>query len=272
MNSDPDDTDFRFKTKEDADAFRETIYAAGLRYGRPIYWHDREQAFPKRITGASCFFLRFSGAYVGVTAAHVVREYQMALNSIGSLVCQLYLEPFDLDGALIDIDDEIDIATFSISERQWKETSSNAFDVSLSWPPKGAIARRAKIQLIGYPENIRLIDPIERTGVFQAWGALGFVEDISDREIIVVYDPKTTIGTPTRPPLGYNMSGCSGGPAIIHEDRNGLHLWHPVGLIIGGSALSQGEATEFDMIRIRRIDCIEVGGRIRRSETGWQAK
>ena len=57
-----------------------------------------------------------------------------------------------------------------------------------------------------------------------------------------------------RPPLGYNTSGCSGGPAIIHEARGGLHLWHPVGMIVGGPKFGQGDAAEFDMIRMRRID------------------
>jgi hypothetical protein len=92
----------------------------------------------------------------------------------------------------------------------------------------------------------------------------------TDSEILLVCDPKKVVGAPTLPPLGYNMSGCSGGPAIIHEDRGGLHLWHPVGLIVGGPKLGEGDAAEFDMIRVRRIDCIEPNGHIRRAaNTGW---
>jgi hypothetical protein len=59
------------------------------------------------------------------------------------------------------------------------------------------------IQLIGYPENIRVIDPRDRSAVFQAWGAVDFVEDYTDEEIVLVYDPKKVLGAPTRPPLGY---------------------------------------------------------------------
>ncbi len=270
MRPTPDNANFQFKTKAEADAFRETIYLVGLRYGRPICWHDNNKPFPKEVTGASCFFLQFSTAYIGVTAAHVVREYQRARTVTPSLVCQLYLMAFDLEGALIDIDDAVDIATFSISEHGLKATSSDPFDVSFSWPPMGVVKRDAAIQLVGYPENIRIIDPAEQSAVFQAWGALSFVEDFNDSEILLVYDPKGVIGAPTPPPLGYNMSGCSGGPAIIHETRGGLHLWHPVGLIVGGPKLGEGTAAEFDMIRIRRIDCIEPTGHIRRAaETGW---
>jgi hypothetical protein len=178
--------------------------------------------------------------------------------------------PFNLEGSLIDIDDEIDVATFSISEQELKATSSEPFDVSSSWPPKDVVKKGAAIQLVGYPENIRIIDPADRSAVFQAWGALDYVEDFTDAEILVVYDPKTVIGVPRLPPLGYNMSGCSGGPAIIHETRGGLHVWHPVGLIISGPKRDEGGAAEFDMIRVRRIDCIGPTGLIRRAaDTGW---
>jgi len=261
---------FQFRTEQEADVFRETIYAAGLRYARPIYWHDNNRSFPKEVIGASCFFLRFPTCYIGVTAAHVFREYQRSKAAIPSLVCQLYLMPFDFEGALIDIDDELDVATFAIAERDLRTTSSHPFDVSSGWPPDGVVKRNAAIQLVGYPENIRIIDPSDRSAVFQAWGALDFVEDFSDIEILLVYSPNKVIGEPTLPPLGYNMSGCSGGPAIIHEDRGGLHLWHPVGLIVGGPKLGEGDAAEFDMIRVRRIDCIEPNGRMRRAAgTGW---
>ena len=95
------------------------------------------------------------------------------------------------------------------------------------------------------------------------------MEDFTEGEILLVYDPEKVMGAPTKPPLGYNMSGCSGGPAIIHETRNGLHVWHPVGLMMGGPKLSEGAAADFDMIRIRRIDCIQPNGRIRVADTGW---
>jgi hypothetical protein len=270
MRATLDNAHFQFRTKEDADAFRHTIYETGLRFGRPICWHDNNKPFPKDVIGASCFFLRFSACCVGVTAAHVVREYQKAKAAAPSLVCQLHLIPFDLENALIDIDDGLDIATFAILERGLTATLSDAFDVSSRWPPEGVVKAGAAIQLIGYPENIRVITPADRSVVFQAWGALGFVEDYTDSEILLVYNPNKVIGAPTLPPLGYNMSGCSGGPAIIQETRGGLHLWHPVGLIVGGPKLGEGDAAKFDMIRIRRIDCIEPDGRIRRAiSAGW---
>jgi hypothetical protein len=167
---------FGFKTMEDANAFRQEIAAAGLRYARPVCWHDNNQTFPKEIVGASCFVLRFADRLVGVTAAHVVREFQKAKATTPSIVCQLHLMPFDLEAALINNDDGLDVATFAISERQLKTTLTDAFDVSSRWPLDGVVTRDASIQLIGYPENIRVIDSVERSAVFNAWGALDFIE------------------------------------------------------------------------------------------------
>jgi hypothetical protein len=182
---------------------------------------------------ASCFVLRFADRLVGVTAAHVVREFQKAKATTPSIVCQLHLMPFDLEAALINIDDGLDVATFAISERQLKTTLTDALDVSSRWPLDGVVTRDASIQLIGYPENIRVIDAVERSAVFNAWGALDFIE------------------VPRNPPVRYP------------------HL-APSRALVGGPKFGEGDAAEFDIIRIRRIDCIQPDGHIQRdADTGW---
>jgi len=140
----------------------------------------------------------------------------------------------------------------------------------LNGPPDRLIARQMPIQLIGFPECLRVIDHAGSSVTCKAYGALALVEDYSDRDIITIYDPAQSQGMPTLLPLGFNMSGCSGGPAVIHETRNGIHRWYPVGLILRGPrGEAQGEAAKFDMIRIRRIHCIDEDGRIRAESTGW---
>jgi hypothetical protein len=261
---------FEFTKAEDANDFREIISKMGLRWARPIYWHDKNLPFPKTVTGASCFFLRLESKIIGITAAHVFRLFENTKSRTPSLLFQINLVPFNLDEALIDIDDQLDIATFEISEKDVQASLSEPIDVSVGWPADTVVKRGAAIQLVCYPENIRTIDPADRSAIFQAWGALDVIQDFSQDEIIIAYDPLKVHGAPTKPPLGYNMSGCSGGPAIIHEDRGGLHCWYPIGLIIAGPKASEGEAVEFDLIRVRRINCIEPDGRLRRSApTGW---
>jgi hypothetical protein len=111
--------------------------------------------------------------------------------------------------------------------------------------------------------------------VHGALGMLTTVDHITDREIVVIYDPaqapmEPLSGLAPAPPPRLNISGCSGGPAILHGMRRGLHRWFPVGAIVGGSGTaSEGAAREFDLIRIRRIDCIRPDGKIERRSAGW---
>ena len=231
------------------------ITEAALRWGRPIWWYDWQQPFEKlKITGASCFVLKFKTRYVGVTAAHVVRELLEARRYTPSLDCRLQLMPFNLLHAVIDLNDDLDIATFSISEQQVQNAGAQAFDVSVKWPADTIITPQMPIQLVGFPECLRVIDHAGSSVICPAYGMLALVESCSDREIITIYDPEQSRGSPTLPPLGFNMSGCSGGPAVIHETRNGIHRWYPVGLMLRGPC---GQGVDRYAIAIR-IDQLEV--------------
>jgi hypothetical protein len=116
----------------------------------------------------------------------------------------------------------------------------------------------------------------DRSAEFRAWGALAAVECVTRDEILITYDPaivEPTAWAPNLPPLGFNLSGCSGGPVLVHGTRNGLLRWFAVGLIADGpkEQAKQGEAAEFDMIRLRRIDIIQPDGTIKQpaEDTGW---
>ena len=237
-----------------ADA-RKEIFAFTLKICKPLYWHDRNLSWPKKVRGASCFVVRFAERLIMITADHVYREYQEALERTSSVVCQLDIMPFNLNDALIDRDWDLDIATFAISETQLAQIPCTAVDCTGKWPPLNPERMRA-VSIAGFPEGIRLLHPAARAATFQAYGALAAIEDFSDREIIVTYEPERdqpmAVGVP-RPLLGFNMSGCSGGPALMHGIQNGLHRWFLTGLIIGGSGVSEGAAQEFDTIRLRRI-------------------
>ena len=126
--------------------------------------------------------------------------------------------------------------------------------------------------MCGFPEEMRTTTA-ERTAEFAAWGALPTVEDVTEREIIVTYDPardQPTRWAPALPPLGLNLSGCSGGPVLLHEVKNGLHRWFPVGLVVRGPKnQGTGASKAFDMIRLRRIHVIQPDGRISKEQAGW---
>ena len=253
------------------DEFYKHITQTGLQWGRPIWWYDWQQPFEKlKITGASCFVLRFKTGYIGVTAAHVVNELFKARQHTASLACLIQLTHLNILNAIIDADNELDIATFRISEEKVRSSGVHAFDVSDQWPPEIQIKHQMPIQLVGFPECLREIDYAGGSVSCGAYQALALVEDYNEREIIVIYDPEQSRGSPRLLPLGLNMSGCSGGPAIMHHTRNFIHRWYPVGLILGGPlGEGEGDSASYDTIRIRRIDCIDPNGHIRFPDTGW---
>jgi hypothetical protein len=249
---------------------RKEIAEFTLQICKPLYWHDRNLSWPKTMRGASCFVARFPTRLIMVTADHVYATYLEDLGQNPSLVCQLGVLPIDLNDTLIDRDQDLDIATFAIAEADLARIPGTPVDCTGDWPPPDPQRMRA-VSLAGFPEHIRVLHPAERAATFAAYGALGAIEDFSDREIIVTYEPERDermAGVP-KPPLGFNMSGCSGGPALMHGIENGLHRWFLSGFIIRGSGISEGDAQEFDIVRLRRIHFIKSDGTLSRELSGW---
>src|SRR5262249_38211800 len=96
---------------------------------------------------------------------------------------------------------------------------------------------------------------------------------VSDRDIVTVYDPEATLESGTgvvKPPLGFNMSGCSGGPAPVVQEVKRLFGGLPVGLIFkrAGEKAGGGICT-LSRIPLRRIDFIQEDGSLKEPETGW---
>lgn len=244
-----------------------------LRVCTPLYWHDRRVPFPKDMRGGSCFILRFGERLIGVTADHVLQIYQSDRAKNPAIVCQLRLMEFALHDAVIDHDTNLDIATFAVSESQLKEIEGMAIDCTGQWPPPAPMRMRA-VSLAGFPEKLR-VTYANRSADFAAYGGLSAIEDFSEREILLTFDPtrEQTLGGLPLPPLGLNMSGCSGGPVLMHGVRNRLHRWFPVGIIIAGpnrdTGDERGDAEAFDTIRVRRIHFLRQDGTIDRPEPGW---
>ncbi|MFZ0558384.1 MAG: hypothetical protein WAM55_03750, partial [Methylovirgula sp.] len=123
------------------------------------------------------------------------------------------------------------------------------------------------VSMAGFPEIIREVRA-DQSAVFNAYGALSAVEAVTDKDIILTYDPLLVapIGNTELPPLGFNMSGCSGGPVLLHGVRMGVQRWFPVGIIISGPGdFRTGENTSFDIVKARRINCLQTNGTIGRS-------
>jgi hypothetical protein len=236
-----------------------------LQVARPLIWHDRKAGWPKKVDGATCFCLRFAGGIIGVTANHVVRAFESAFARNSQMVCQIEASPaLDLMSAILARDEQRDIATFRVSENHAFLAGAVVVDCRGEWPPPYPTLDRA-VSLCGYPENERIMLP-DRAMEFRAWGALAAIDSVTDLDLIVTYDPDRDLPTPwapAMPPLGMNLSGCSGGPVMMHGVREGVRRSFPIGVIVEGPrGAGEGGFGLFDMIRLRRIDCIRPDGSI----------
>jgi hypothetical protein len=236
----------------------------------PICWHDPTVPPPKYCKAASCFALRFPERWIGVTAAHVVEEYLTARLQIPALTCQLRnLCDFDLEGALIDSDKEIDLATFSLTAELVGEIGSPAFDCQNVWPhPEPKVGY--PVAFSGFAEYLFRPDENFRVNRDCVAGGVSLIQGVSQREIRLVYEPRDAkaVGDIPMIPRGASFSGCSGAPLVmpVLQPREGK--LHPKITVIGAiiestnQEKSEGEAAEYVSIVARRIECIQPDGKL----------
>jgi hypothetical protein len=215
--------------------------------------------------------LDFGEAMVGVTAAHVVEQFLQAKRCTPTMECRLSDTALDLENSIIQSSHRRDIATFSISRDHANATGGYALDCRDNWrPPVPNVDD--PIHLIGLPLEMRKWAAGENPR-FGAWGALAMVEDVTSARIVVKYDPKECLSLlPNRGlhPLKLNLSGCSGGPALLARIKNGSVFYHAVGLVAAGpGATFEGLMADFDIIHILRIHDLNLDGTFDDPEPGW---
>jgi hypothetical protein len=247
-----------------------------LKVARPLVRYSDREPWPKSLSGGTCFILRFDSGLVGVTADHVIATFEEDKRKDVGMRCLLRTVPFDLLGAVLSRDTDLDIATFAVTEDDLTGSEAVTLDCrSTNWPPP-VPKQDDPVSFGGFPGGIAR-QSLHFNVRFGAFVSLSMIQDVTQRDIIVTYEPtrdSRIIADPALPELGANLSGCSGGPVLVHYERNGLHRWFPVGLIQRGPREEEkrGASTEFDMIRLRRIDTIQPDGTIKRpvaNDTGW---
>jgi hypothetical protein len=242
-----------------------------LKIARPLFWHigANRGGVPR---GATAFILKFDGRSVAVTADHVLREYLSTLEADNRIVCQLGEVAVRPERSIIAHSDRLDIATFEIEPGLVSKFGGNIIDCTGDvWPPPD-VKEGDTLSLTGFLDEQR-----EKYGARQynmnAWGANGVAEEVTDKDILTIYEParvhKTRSDVPL--PLGLNMSGCSGGPVFLIKMVKGLLRWFPVGLICKGPVgkPAEGELAGLDRIYIRRIYFLNPDGTLKETDRGW---
>jgi hypothetical protein len=216
--------------------------------------------------------LDFHQTIFGVTAAHVVQHFRQAKQRTPTMICQLANIPLDVENSIIQLSDRKDIATFSITREQANAIGGYALDCG-NWPPP-VPKIDDPIQLVGFPVEMRVCEA-GQPPKFAAWGALAMVEDVTADKIIVRYDPnecRTLLPGRDLPPLKLNLSGCSGGPAMLAQITKGQVFYYPAGLIaVGPTTTFDGLMGDFDLVHILRINQLRPDGTFDDPDEGWLA-
>jgi hypothetical protein len=242
-----------------------------MEVARPLFWTDARAPWPKRLDGATCFLLRFDIGLVGITADHVISAFEQVERRASDAVAMLRTAHLDLTRALIDRDSDLDLATFHVTEEQAAESRARVLDCRGIWPlpmPRPGAA----ITFAGFPEDFRQECYPTRTE-FRAASYATRVEDLTDRGITAIYNPARgdhrLLAAAEFTDVGANWSGCSGGPVLVHFEREGLHRWHAVGVIVHGPGGDpEGVPNDIDQFVFRRIDFVNVDGTLKKSD-GW---
>ncbi|WP_430422085.1 hypothetical protein [Phenylobacterium sp.] len=229
------------------DAYRQIVMGCC----RPIYWFSLEADACIRNNG-TVTFLRTPERLIGITAAHVLDEYdrvrteELMRPQIGNVVVH------DLDRRRIATNTRLDIATIDLSDVDPAKFGNDLWPLA-TWPPMPPEEGRG-IMLGGYPGgDRRSIGPLETN-----WGlftALGIARTVSDDQItwIVPRGEDVHVG-PMELPLHHDLGGISGGPLIASfESAAGLMTYRLAGIV------SEAQA-QLEYVVARRIDGIRADG------------
>lgn len=202
---------------------------------------------------------------IGVTADHVIAAFEDDKKNIAGTRCLLRTVPFDLLGAVLARNADLDIATFAVTDDDVAGSEAVTLDCrSMNWPPP-VPEQGDPVSFGGFPEEIAR-QSLHFNVEFSALVSITTIQDVTDRDIIVTYDPardSRILAEPKLPEIGANLSGCSGGPVLVHYERNGLHRWFPVAMMVAGpKEQGTGIFAELDILRFRRIHFIQPDGSI----------
>ena len=220
----------------------------------PFWWGELLQPHGRVKDNGTAFLLDCGEGAFLVTASHVVNHCIEDLEANPGLVSKFGDVLFDPRGQIIAIDHDLDIATFSISDRLVEKSERTVVRGSQqAWPP----ATPQENQLVffsGYPgqEHFPEEEYIEAFGIYSS---LLKVTNVNHRNLSLQIDHSEMedfIGMGLPPP-GYVMGGVSGAPIFLVVESAGIWSWQPVAVIYEASP-------NLDLVLATRIDSINPDG------------
>ena len=229
---------------------------AAASYSVPLFW-GRTDANGRRhvLHNGSAFFLRISGPTLLVTAAHVIRKLEADVSAQGSEVkVQLLSAGFDPLDAIVDLDDELDIATIRVPDELPTRVGAWVYQRQADrWPPPPPMASRG-LFFLGFPGIYRTA-PDNDTLEFGSYGGLLTATSVTSSTIVSQMDRRYFEPLPGIDPLPPNqwLGGMSGAPGwaltqlgwrlagVLYEYSQDFELFYfrPASYILGDGHLAR---------------------------------
>lgn len=244
---------------ENHDALGRQVLFAAISYSGPFAWSLIREPERRWLGHGTAFALDCGNGPFLVTAAHVVRGCMTdILEYKKGVVVQFGDAEFDLSEALIDIDDDQDLATLKITRQQIAQSERTVLTGSQSdWPPPPPQESKA-VFFAGFPAcgSYRVNSEAYSFGIY---AAILRTTAVGPRNITLHIDPDdlddfADLGLPTR---GQDMAGISGAPLLSWVNVRGVDSWRLGGVIYESSQ-------SLDVVFAARADFIGVDGKILR--------
>ena len=232
--------------------FLSTVESNAKRLTAPFYWYAPERSLGSRtLGGGTMCFIHTGHRLLGVTAAHVHRACVNRLEQEPGTACQIGTHSFQPMERLIDLDDDLDLATYSLSEIQ-----ANAAGADIHAPPIWPPEPTEDLYMIGgWPWR----STVERAGLstHDFLLLIGQLNTRSDRILGMETHRSTSLpyASASLPP-DLNIGGMSGGPMYM------LTLEPLVRLEMVGIIYEYHESYEF--ILARPLSRVAVDGSLNR--------
>jgi len=204
----------------------------GLEFAVPLWWGFETQDGTYGLRNGSAFLVDHDHGIFAVTAAHVFREYCEAKRTARSIGCQLGNALVDPETALIGCRDDLDIATFRVSEATAKQIDKRIVRPDPpNWAPLCPATRNFAF-FAGFPAQTRWT-PSPQFFAAAPYFAMPPITSVTDHQIACRFDRDTMIdlGGSGLPPPGYDIGGVSGGPMLLPTLVGQGVIWRFAGVI-----------------------------------------
>jgi hypothetical protein len=171
-------------------------------------------------------FVDTGARVIGITAGHIHAACIRALEAKPGLACQVGAHSFSPLRNIIDVDSDLDLATYAFSAIEANAARANVHS-AMQWPPQDTAALPNMV--CGWPWHIA-----ESEGGKTHHSFVHFIAkqtDRTQRNIVIAIGPSTSVpwGETALPP-DTNLGGMSGGP-VYQINETGLAALSLVGIV-----------------------------------------